>query len=1311
MRAIVSTLLLRISGIVGLLIVSLVPAHLDAQTFEHPPIIPTSADPYLIVAADVNNDGKQDLIYVDGPGYTAHALHVLLGKGDGTFSHAPDISLPAGLCCSLTVTDVTKDGKADILLSGNNATSVEVAVFVGNGDGTFQAPVVTIFQPALISNFPAFRSAFAVGDINGDGNADLALLDSQNGYIYFLLGNSTGHFTPGTPVMGGTRDAVYLMDLNGDGHLDILTTDSIGAGFVVYLGKGDGTFGGYTRYGFTTSGGPFLVADVNSDGHPDVFAVEYPGNLGYFPGNADGTFGAFASLGPSPSSNQLISVNDLNGDGILDLTFLTPSGLSVSLGKNGPSFSTPLTTITGGSTSVYSTLSTDPAPGDFNGDGHIDLAMAAEGGIVILLGKGDGTFASVSFYDMGHQVGGAAVAKFSGSNFQDIAVSLPATFPRLLLGNGTGKFTLGPDPNPSYGTQPLNATVLAADFNGDGKPDLNIGNAVPNTSYSGTQSVELNQGNGVFGSPIAVQHGSPNIVDLNGDGRADMIFASDQIYVSLGQADGSFRLVTTPLRLAEFSGLFNVGDVNRDGKPDLILNYRDHFEVWFGNGDGTFTYRSSTNIQNVVNDVVAVIADLDGDGNGDVVLAPDFNPGSPMGPLAIFYGNGDGTFQEPVYLPASHRYSQVTAVDVNRDNKLDLVMTDGAGIAVMMNLGGRKFDSEVNYIAGRSVSILNVMDVNGDGYPDIVVANTDGTTVTVLLNQPNGTPPGGTTVTGNLTVQPEPSVAGQPFTISLSVTGQNTGAPIPTGLVGFSIDGAFVTDAQLVNGATSYIYSASLIPIPHTVTATYNGDSNYGPKSFALTHVVQPPTYSTQTILTVAPPTLLASQTVRLTASVSSSVTVGAGVMTFLDGGNTIGSAPINSSQTAYFDTALLASGAHSLSAKFEGYTQYGFDITTAYVAAIFSPSTSVPATVTVTANQTSVRITASSNSATAGTVITFAAQVVSSTGAPFGGVSFVDGSALLGTVSLTANGSASYSTASLGIGSHSISAVFNANGPYAESTSSSVTVSITGAPAVAASVFVAVERQVDMVTGNSSLVASVLSTKPLADGNVIFLDSGAILGTAPVGSSGIARLENIQMASGTHDLTASFAGTSQFAPSVSPELNEQWPQSGQGFSMQITPEQIPNGTAGVAALKINVTPLGNFREAVEFSCASGLPVGYRCDFSPAILSGTGASSLLILPTLKSAQLRSSPERGPAIVIGCVFALLLGSCKRRQFSRLVLLAAIAVSAALGGCNSSMRSAQTGQTVVLTVQASTASGSQSIIHSGQVAVHMPANKGF
>jgi hypothetical protein len=1311
MRTLVSIRFLRISGIVGLTLFSLVPVQLGAQTFEHPPFVPTSADPYLIVVADVNNDGKPDLIYVDGPAYAAHALHILLGKGDGTFSHAPDISLPAGLCCSLTVADVTKDGKADILLSGSNATSVNVAVFVGNGDGTFQAPVVTTFQPALISLYPAFGSPFAVGDINGDGNTDLALLDSQNGYIYFLLGNSAGHFTPSTPVQSSTRDAVYLLDLNGDGHLDILTTDSIGAGFVVYLGKGDGTFGGYTRYGFTTSGGPFLVADVNSDGHPDVFAVEYPGNLGYFPGKADGSFGTFTSLGPSPSSNQLISVNDLNGDGILDLTFLTPGGIGVSLGKSGPTFAAPLTTITGGSTGVYSTLPTHPVLADFNGDGHLDLAMAAEGGIAILLGKGDGTFASVHFYDMGHQVGGAAVAKFSGSNFQDIAVTLPATFPRLLLGDGTGKFTLGPDPNPSYGTQPLNATVLAADFNGDGKPDLNIGNALPNTSYSGTQSVELNQGNGVFGSPIAVQHGSPNIVDLNGDGRADMIFASDQIYVSLGQADGSFRLVTTPLRLAQFSGLFNVGDVNRDGKPDLILNYRDHFEVWFGNGDGTFTYASSTNIQNVVNDVVAVIADLDGDGNGDMVMAPDFNPGSPMGPLAIFYGNGDGTFQQPVYLPVSHRFSQVTAVDVNRDNKLDLVMTDGAGIAVMMNLGARKFDSEVDYIAGRSVSIVNVVDVNGDGYPDIVVANTDGTTVTILLNQPNGTPPGGTTVTGNLSVQPEPSFAGQPFTITLSVAGQTSGAPVPTGSVGFSIDGAFVADTQLVNGATSYTYSANLIPIPHTVTAAYNGDSNYGPRSFAVTHVVQPPTYSTQTILTAAPSTLLASQTVRLKATVGSSPAVSAGVVTFLDGGNAIGSAPINSSQTAYFDTALLAPGAHSLSAKFEGYMQYGFNITTAYVAAIFSPSTSAAATVTVNANQTSVGITASANSATAGTVVTFTAQVASNAGGPFGGVSFFDGNVLLGTISLTANGSTTYSTASLGIGSHSISAAFNANGPYAGSTSSSVTVAITAAAAAAASVMVAVEPQVDAATGNSSLVATVLSAKPLAAGNVIFLDSGTILGTAPVDSPGIARLENTQMSSGAHSLTASFAGTAQFAPSVSPQLNEQWPQSGQGFSMQIAPEQIPNGTAGVAALKISVTPLGDFREAVEFSCASGLPVGYRCEFSPAVLSGTGASSLLILPTMKLAQLRSSPQRGPAIVIGCVFALLLGSWKRRQFSLLLLFAAIAASAALGGCNSSMRSTQTAQTVVLTVQASTASGSQSIIHSGQVAVRIPASKAF
>src|SRR5882762_5136721 len=91
---------------------------IQAQTFKNPPLIPTSTDVFSMVTTDVNNDGKLDLIYIDGT-YSARALHILLGKGDGTFTHAEDISLPPGVCCSLTVADVTSDGKLDIILSGS----------------------------------------------------------------------------------------------------------------------------------------------------------------------------------------------------------------------------------------------------------------------------------------------------------------------------------------------------------------------------------------------------------------------------------------------------------------------------------------------------------------------------------------------------------------------------------------------------------------------------------------------------------------------------------------------------------------------------------------------------------------------------------------------------------------------------------------------------------------------------------------------------------------------------------------------------------------------------------------------------------------------------------------------------------------------------------------------------------------------------------------------------------------------------------------------------------------------------------------
>ena len=136
----------------------------SAQTFQNPPIIPTTTDVASIVTSDVNGDGKADLIYVDGFLYGQRALHILLGNGDGSFTHKQDINLPGNICCGLTVADVTNDGKPDLILGGGNATATvgEVALYVGNGDGSFKAPVVSTIQQGNTGVSANFAGVFTV---------------------------------------------------------------------------------------------------------------------------------------------------------------------------------------------------------------------------------------------------------------------------------------------------------------------------------------------------------------------------------------------------------------------------------------------------------------------------------------------------------------------------------------------------------------------------------------------------------------------------------------------------------------------------------------------------------------------------------------------------------------------------------------------------------------------------------------------------------------------------------------------------------------------------------------------------------------------------------------------------------------------------------------------------------------------------------------------------------------------------------------------------------------------------------------------
>lgn len=1267
----------------------------QAGTFKNPILIDTAFDPIGVATSDFNHDGKLDVVYIDG--VANPVLHVLLGNGDGTFTHGQDVTLPAGVCgyanCVINVADVTNDGNVDIILGGHG-TSVSIVVMPGNGDGTFQAAIISTITDGS-GNYPSFNTQMGIGDINGDGALDLVIPSSPA--LYVLLGDKTGKFTLGShPTAYYTGQAIaYLHDLNGDGKLDVVVIDRIGGNADVSLGNGDGTFQAQVSYPYR----PLLLADMDGDGHPDLVCVQYGQGVMVAKGNSDGTFGAPSVIANLPPNSSLATVGDYNGDGIPDFVFLTPVGVAVEASQGTLSYGAPVPSVAGPLSTPFLVLA-ELAPGDLNNDGHNDLVMGVDGGVLILLGNGNGSFASADSYDVGQTVGAATVADVNGDKVPDIAVTVAATYPRLLLGSGSGTFSLAPDQNQSYTSQTPTSSVFSADFNGDGKPDL------LETSSSGPygqSSVLFNVGNDTFSSPFGINAAGALTADLNGDGRGDVVYISGQtITAMLGQTNSTFATVTTPLRYAAY-GIAAVGDLNKDGKPDLLTFESSSLRVWLGNGDGSFTPSGLLNLdgQQAISPAAVVIKDLDGDGNADVVITPAPNPAAPLGPLLILYGNGDGTFQLPYKIPVSHRYGLAAAADVNRDNKPDLVLTDGSGIAVMTNLGNKIFSAEDHYVAGQNISQLSVVDVNGDGFPDIVAANSGGTTVAVLLNQPNRQPPDGAPSPGTFSIAPTPSNYSQPLTLNLVMSAPPGAATAtPTGSVAFYVDGNVIAEVSLIAGVASYVYATALPPATHTFIAAYSGDGVYSAESFSVLQTVDPPVYATNTILSATPPSVQASQTVRLTANVTGAVAVSSGWVTFMDGTNSLGAEPVNTAGVALLDTATLSAGTHQVSAVYQGSQNVGS------LHATYQPSTSSAVVVTVNALPTATAISTPNLSPTTGTVVTFTATVTSGSITPFGGANFYDGGVLLGTTSLTAGGTTAFSTAALTTGSHNITASFNANAGFAPSTSPSLNVTVAASSSSLAHDFVLMSLRSNP-QGNTVLSAKVLTGKGFPTGSVTFLDSGSLLGGAVSDGSGNVALAASSLQPGIHNLSASFSGNSQFAPAVSPNFVEQWPVSGPGFSIEPSSQSITVGESRSESLTLSVTAIGDFQQSVQFACDTGMPAQYLCTFSPSSINGSGKSYL----TLQSVTTSIGGRREVLVPLGIALGFFAIFFTRRRDRHLLwaLLLSFVLSVTLNGCGNPPRHGGQPQLQILSIRATSGSGANLIVHSAQTIVKLlPAN---
>jgi len=640
------------------------------------------------------------------------------------------------------------------------------------------------------------------------------------------------------------------------------------------------------------------------------------------------------------------------------------------------------------------------AVGDLNGDGKPDLVVANycsvdgcnyfDATVGVLLGNGDGTFRPAATYDLGtYPATSVAVADVNGDGKADIVVTV-FQYVSVLLGNGDGTFQLpvAHDAGDCLNVVPCANGVAVADVNGDGKLDIVVSN-----TPSGTVAVLLGKGDGTFNA--AKTYGSGGslpgpvaVADLNGDGKLDIVVA-------------------------------NVGDLG-GGIPGTV-------GVLLGNGNGTFSgaviYVSGGTVP-----LSVAVADVNGDGKPDLVVSNCGQSSScsygDEGVVGVLLGNGDGTFQQTVTYDAGGPDTMSVAVaDINSDGKPDLLAGNRCagscsktligGVNVLLGNGDGTFQAAETYSSGNAEpSSIAVADLNGDGEPDLAVANQNysmGGTVAVLLHA--GTRPTATTLTSSL----NPAPSGQTVTYTADVSSQSG----VTGTVTFWDGDATVATVALTGNQAPYGISYKPLGL-HSITATYSGDlRNAGSKSNTLKEYVGfAPTHTTVT--TSGSPSHL-GQPVTFTATVTWTYgTVHDGeVVTFFDGTIAIGTGD-TSGGVATFTISSLTVGTHSIKATYAGDAE-------------FRPSTG--SVTQVVKYRTTTKLTSSLNPSQFGQAVTFTAHVTSTGPAPTGNVKFLDGTTGIGFSTIN-GGVAKLTKSNLAVGSHPITAHYNGDALSATSAS-----------------------------------------------------------------------------------------------------------------------------------------------------------------------------------------------------------------------------------------------------------------------------------
>ena len=837
----------------------------------------TNIYPYFIrsdyAVGDIDGDGKPDIVTGNsGSGLglqvyrnTSAVDSITFAEQDFATGNVPTI---------LALGDLDGDGLIDVAVGGTN-----------NGVSILRNQSVSgtvAFAPYVLPGvFAAADSAIgiAIGDMDGDGKPDLVLLHCIAGgapVLSVYLNTSAGgvfSFTRGIDLVPGSLPAhVLVRDLNGDGKQDIVIANVQDSTISVFQNTSAGAALSFTKTNYKSGDGPLQVVagDVNGDGKPDLVVA----NSGNYAGNNSSTISVFlnnsnGSLSfsgpttyPANLSPEGIGIGDLDGDGRPDIvTGNNIQGVSaVCVMRNtGNGFAAPV--------SYSSALFTaDIAVCDLDGDGYPDILTQSNGAQTILrslvgvpaaalvppaitgftpAGAPAGSSVTISGNHFDSVAGnnivyfGAVRAKVSAGNLNSLTVTVPReanyaplsvttsqrlsarsnmSFDLTFPGAGGPPFTggfLGAQSNLYAPVDKGNMIVVQSDVDNDGKPDLVVGDV-------NADSVFVYRNTGTPGAPsfartVGFAIATPTdigVADVDGDGRPDLVVIGAVGITVFVNRSSTGSVAFGPPSVFPFTpneGIYlyklAIGDLDGDGQPDLAVTVGGSFSVWKNfsiAGKVQFVLEAEFEAQ-VGPTVMIALADFNGDGLPDIVCTggdkADIIPNTSSGGN-ITVGNGF------VYVTTAMTPEGIAVGDIDGDGLPDVVIADyGAGsVSVLRNTGGHgtiAFANSVDLPTAYAPVAVAIADLNGDGAPDLVVTGQD--TVALLKN---------TSSKGSV------SFAGYAaYPVS---NPQGTGFYTAGSLVVGDLDGDGLPDVAVANlGTVSYFINQELRPVLSSCTPMF----------------------------------------------------------------------------------------------------------------------------------------------------------------------------------------------------------------------------------------------------------------------------------------------------------------------------------------------------------------------------------------------------------------------------------------------------------------------------------------------------------